>query len=200
MRKVIVTNIVSVDGAFSGPGGDVMAMPFDEGFSEYNAERLREAGTLLLGRESYEGFLGYWPPVADDTGQPELEREISRLNGTIEKVVVSDTLTSDGTGAWRETTWIVPRAEAHAAVAGLRDGDGADVLVFGSHVLWNDLLTHGLVDELHLMIGPGLVGAGAVPAFEEQEQARFELLGTRTFPGSGLVLLRYAVPSGARTA
>ena len=54
MRKLIVCNIVSLDGFFSGPGGNVMVMPFDNGFSDYNAERLRAADTLLLGRKSFE--------------------------------------------------------------------------------------------------------------------------------------------------
>lgn len=54
MRKLVVCNIVSLDGFFSGPGGDVMVMPFDNGFSDYNAERLRAADTLLLGRKSYD--------------------------------------------------------------------------------------------------------------------------------------------------
>jgi dihydrofolate reductase len=80
MRKLIVCNIVSLDGFFSGPGGNVMVMPFDNGFSDYNAERLRAADTLLLGRKSYEAFRSYWPAIAEDTTQPALEREISRLN------------------------------------------------------------------------------------------------------------------------
>ncbi|MCM3900663.1 MAG: hypothetical protein ND866_03055 [Pyrinomonadaceae bacterium] len=59
-------------------------MPFDAGFSDYNAERLRAADTLLLGRTSYEGFRSYWPKVAEDMTQPAVEREISRLNAAIE--------------------------------------------------------------------------------------------------------------------
>ena len=92
MRKLIVCNIVSLDGFYSGPGGDVMTMPFDNGFSDYNAERLRAADTLLLGRKSYEGFRSYWPAIAEDVSQPAVEREISRLNAAIEKVVVSNGL------------------------------------------------------------------------------------------------------------
>jgi dihydrofolate reductase len=192
MRKVIVANIISLDGCFTGPDGNVMAMPFGPGFSEYNAERLREADTLLLGRTTYEEFRDYWPPVADDPQAPELEREISRLNGALDKVVVSDTLMLDPTGAWAATTRIVRRADSHEAVAALRQEDGRDILVFGSHVLWNDLLAHGLVDELHLMVGPGVVGDG-VPAFEGRPAASLELVDTHTLDSSGLVLLRYAV-------
>jgi dihydrofolate reductase len=192
MRKVIVANIISLDGCFTGQDGNVMAMPFGPGFSEYNAERLRQADTLLLGRTTFEGFRDYWPPVADDLQAPELEREISRLNGAIDKLVVSDTLASERTGAWAATTRIVRRADSHEAVAALREEEGRDILVFGSHVLWNDLLSQGLVDELHLMIGPGVVGDG-VPAFERRPAARLELVDTRILDSSGLVLLRYAV-------
>lgn len=185
MRTLIVCNIISLDGRFSGPGDDIMAMPFDAGFSEYNAERLRTAGTLLLGRASYEGFKGYWPPVADDPEAPELEREISRLNTAIEKVVVSDSPADEG---WANSRF-VRRADAHAEVAKLKSGEGRDILVFGSHVLWNDLLAAGLVDELHLLVAPGAIGGG-VPAFERA--CRLRLLGTQTWAGTSLVLLRYA--------
>ncbi len=188
-RRLIVSNIVSLDGCFSGPGGDVMAMPFAQGFSEYNAERLRAASTLLLGRVSFEAFRGYWPSVADDEEQPEVEREISRLNNAIEKVVVSDTLTRDALAPWTDAE-IVARADAHGRVAALKSEDRGDILVFGSHILWNDLLAVGLVDELHLMVGPGIVGGG-VRAFEDVGATRLKLLGARPLPDSELVLLRY---------
>ncbi|HEV7652473.1 MAG TPA: dihydrofolate reductase family protein [Actinophytocola sp.] len=191
MRKLVVTNIVSLDGCFTGPGGDISAMPFDAGFSEYNAERLREAGTLLLGADTYAGFKDYWPQVAADPDAPELEREIARLNGEMEKVVVSDRLEAVPDGPWG-TVRAVRRADAHAEVAKLKAGEGKEILVFGSHVLWNDLLAAGLVDELHLIVAPGVIGNG-VPAFTGP--GRFQLLGTQTWPGTSLVLIRYSASS-----
>ena len=191
MRKVIVCNIVSLDGFFSGLGGNVMAMPFDKGFSDYNAERLRAADTLLLGRRSYEVFRSYWPAIADDVSQPAVEREISRLNTAVEKVVISDSLTSGEAAGWGPTR-VVRRADAYAEVAALREKQGREILVFGSHILWNDLLAKGLVDELHFMIGAGVVGEG-VRAFETRPPGSRRLLDTRTFEGSSLLLARYAV-------
>ena len=191
MRTLIVCNIVSLDGYYAGPGDDVMAMPFDHGFNEYNAERLRAADTLLLGRRSYEGFKGYWPAVVDNADAPPVEREISRLNNAIDKVVVSDSLTPDLTAPWHNTQ-IVTRGDAHRHIAELKSRPGRDILMFGSHVLWNDLLAHGLVDELHLMIGAGVLGAGT-PAFEGRPPVSLRLLGTHTWDGSSLVLTRYAV-------
>jgi dihydrofolate reductase len=171
-----------------------MAMPFDHGFDEYNAEWLRAADTLLLGRKSYEGFKSYWPSIVDNPDAPPVEREISRLNNAIEKVVVSDTLASDQIAPWHNTR-IVRRADAHAAIGEHKNGAGREILMFGSHTVWNDLLANGLVDELHLMIGPGVVAEGT-RAFEAKPPGSLRLVDTRTWSGSSLLLARYAVDPG----
>jgi dihydrofolate reductase len=190
MRKLIVANIVSVDGFYSGPNDDVMAMPFDTTFSDYNLERLRAADTLLLGRRSFEGFRDYWPRIADDPGQTPVERAISRLDNAIEKVVVSDTLTDADLGPWTDTTRIVRRANAHDAIRELKSGPGREILVFGSHVLWNHLLLAGLVDELHLMVGSAFLGDG-VPVFSGP-RTDLRLMDVRQLGESQLILARYA--------
>ena len=79
MRSVIVSNIVSLDGSFEGPGGDVMALNMDAAFDAYNLERIRAAGTVLLGRRSFEGFSSYWPRIADAPHDP-LNRALSEDN------------------------------------------------------------------------------------------------------------------------
>src|SRR5881398_2610645 len=119
MPKLIVSNIMSLDGYYEGPGKDVMVLPMDEAFDAYNAERLRAADTLLLGRTTYDGFKGFWPSVADDPKARPIHREISRLDNAIDKVVVSDTLTSEQTKPWQNTR-IISRASAHEQIAELK--------------------------------------------------------------------------------
>lgn len=173
----------------------MMALPFDQGFGEYNVERLKTADTLLLGKTTFEDFLGYWPEIADTEDADPVERETSRLNNSIQKVVVSDSLTVGQTAPWSDTR-IVKRSDANAEVAKLKAEEGGDILVFGSHMLWNGLLENGLVDELHLMIGAGVVGDGT-RAFERKLSGSLRLLDTVTWKGSNLVLLRYGIePSG----
>jgi len=191
MRQLVVTVITSLDGFVAGPGGDVMSMPFDEGFDVYNAERLRAADTLLLGRDTWAGFRSFWPAIADDPApRRDEEREISRLNTAMEKVVVSDSLTIEGGSTWDDTSRVVPRDAAADTVRELTAGEGGDVLVFGSLRTWNPLLVAGLVDELHVMVGPALLGTGA-PLLASDVRVPLRLLEARRLPDSSLVLHRY---------
>ena len=194
MGKLIVTNIVSLDGYYEGPGGNVMALPMDQSFDAYNAERLESADTLLLGRTTYELFKGFWPQMADHPDATPVHRQISRRENAINKVVVSDTLTADQADPWQDTTTIVGRGKAHDYVAELKDRPGRDILVFGSRTVWNDLLTAGLVDELHLIVGAVVLGAGT-PAFAATPAAPLRLLGTHSWDDSHNVLIRYAAPT-----
>jgi dihydrofolate reductase len=199
MRNLIVSNAMSLDGYYEGPGKNVMALfdyrwdyPTDESFDAYNAERLRAADTLLLGRVSYQGFKGFWPSVADDPDATPIQREISHLNNAIDKVVISDSLTPEEAAPWHNTR-IIGRVDAHEQIAELKRQSGKDILVFGSHTLWNDLLTKDLVDELHLMIGPVVLGAGT-PLFDGQPAVSLRLIDSRTWDGSGNVFVRYEAP------
>jgi dihydrofolate reductase len=104
----------------------------------------------------------------------------------------SDSLTPDQTEPWQETTRVIGRADAHEQIAALKRQPGKDILVFGSRTLWNDLLANELVDELHLMIGPVVVGAGT-PIFDGRPAGTLRLIDLRSWDGSENVLVRYEV-------
>ena len=113
MRQVIVSNIMSVDGYYEGPGRNVMVLNMDEAFDAYNLERIRAAGTVLLGRSSFEGFSSYWPGIADapaDRGNRALSadnRELSRIYNNLPKAVVSDTYTVPVDNPWHRVTSVI---------------------------------------------------------------------------------------------
>jgi dihydrofolate reductase len=190
MAKLIVSNLISLDGFCAGPGGDLGAMPMDAAFNAYNLLRLRTAGTLLLGRTTFSMFSAYWPTVVDDAGTDPVLRESARLNGTMNKVVLSDTIRPAAAAPWGDAE-VVARQHAHARIAQIKASSQRDVLVFGSHVMWSDLLAHGLVDELHLLMGSVVLGHG-VRAFEQGLAAPLQLAAESRLAGSDTVLLQYS--------
>jgi dihydrofolate reductase len=196
MRQVIVNNVMSLDGYYEGPGRNVMVMNMDEAFDAYNLERIQAAGTVLLGRTSFEGFSSYWPGIADapdDPGNRALSagnRELSRIYNGLPKAVISDTYTVPVGNPWYQVTTVISRADAAGWVSAEKDRGSGDILIFGSRMTWNGLLAQGLIDELHLMVGPTALGEGT-PIFEGPVD--LVLLDARRFDGSDNVLLRYAV-------
>ncbi len=192
MRKVIVYNIVSLDGYHTGPGNDVSVMfpIMGKVFDTYNAELLRAADLHLVGRVSYELFQGFWPKVAENPDSEEWtpeQKELSKAGQSVSAVVVSDTLT----GSWPGVR-IIRRADAYQQIAELKSQTGKDILITGSRTLWNDLLAHDLIDEIHLMIGNLLLGEG-VPVFAGKPKVTLRLIDIRRWQDSDNVLLRYEV-------
>ena len=192
MRKIIAYNIISLDGYHTGPDNDVSVMfPMMGGvFDTYNAELLRTADVHLVGRVSFELFHGYWPKVAEnptsDEWTPE-QKELSHAGQSVNAIVVSDTLT----GNWPDIR-IIRRADAYRQIAELKRQSGKDILITGSRTLWNDLLAHDLIDEIHLLIGNLLLGEG-VPVFVGKTPASLRLIDVRRWEDSDNVLLRYEV-------
>ncbi len=192
MRKIIVFNIISLDGYHTGPGNDVSVMfpMMGKVFDAYNAELLRTADVFLVGRVSFELFQSFWPKVAEnptsDEWTPE-QREIVQEGKSVNTIVVSDTLT----GNWPDIR-IIRRADAYQQIAELKRQTGKDILMTGSRTLWNDLLAHDLIDEIHLMIGNVVLGEG-VPVFVGKPDVTLRLIDIRRWEDSDNVLLRYEV-------
>ncbi|GGM21431.1 dihydrofolate reductase family protein [Deinococcus aerophilus] len=181
MRKVIVTEFLTLDGVYEEP------TPWQQGFSspeigQFKHDELFECDVLLLGRVTYEEFARYWP---DATGTGEFGERMNRLP----KFVATTTLNSLG---WNAT---VLGKEVGAAVEALKRQAGGNLLVYGSGTLVQTLLRRGLVDELRLMVYPLVLGSGRRLFPGGGDRLALNLIASRDL-GAGVLLLTY-VPVAA---
>jgi dihydrofolate reductase len=162
MRKVIVTEWMSLDGVVQAPGaadedttggfahGGWHLRYFEDLSQKWVVENLTTAGGFLLGRRTYEGFAAHWPTASEE------EQVVAQPLNTKPKYVASRTLTEPL--GWRNST--VLQGDVAEAVAALKQEDGGDLLVIGSTELVQTLIEHALVDEFRVMIDPLVVGGG----------------------------------------
>jgi dihydrofolate reductase len=178
VRRVIVSEFVSVDGVMEEPGW-TFQFPSDDR-DRYKFDELAAADALLLGRVTYEGFAAAWPGMEEATGEYG-----AWMNG-YPKHVVSTTL--EEPLEWRNSALI--KGDLAEEVAALKDQPGKDILVFGSADLVNTLTRLDLVDEYRLMVFPVVVGKGKRLFEEGLDTKNLRLADTKVFE-SGAVVLTY---------
>jgi dihydrofolate reductase len=193
MRKVIVSEFLTLDGVMQGPGGadedrrdgfehggwqmgymdEVAGKAVDEG--------INAAGGLLLGRRTYEIFAAYWPNATE----PEEKPLADKLN-SMPKHVASRTLKEPL--EWENSTLLA--GDVAEAVAKLKEESGGNLHVIGSGDLAQTLMKHDLVDEYQLQVSPIVLGTGHRLFRDGSPMTRLRLVDAKT-SGTGIQILRY---------
>lgn len=159
-RRVAANMSLTLDGRYNGPGGpgDLSAIvPYmTTDVARDHMTRIWQGGTTaLLGRLNAEGFLGFWPPVAEDENADPRDRGYAKWLVDTEKVVLSTTLTE---APWERTQ--IVNAPAADVVTRLRSTGEGDIIVNNSASVIKPLLSADLVDRLYLILCPEIAGGG----------------------------------------
>jgi dihydrofolate reductase len=184
MGRLVVTEFVSLDGVMQAPGGEDFKYPgwsfeFDRGEdgNQFKLDETLETEALLLGRITYESFAGAWP---------ERDGPFADKFNSMPKYVVSSTLEDPD---WNNTT--VLKGDAVEAASKLKEEVGGIVQVPGSLRLVQALLEADLVDELHLMVFPVVLGTGRRLFGETSDKSGWRLTESRPVGPDGVLVLVY---------
>lgn len=178
MAKLIMWNLMSLDGFFEGPGHD---LSWHHDYWSDDLERLAiEQGTsasaLLFGRITYELMANHWPSASG---------EVADFMNALPKYVFSRTLTQSD---WNNTQMF--GGDAANTIERLKREATKDIFIFGSSDLASQLTEHGLIDEYRIGVAPLLLGQGT-PLFKtDKSKIKLQLLDTKPI-ANGVVILRY---------
>ncbi|MGW8449882.1 dihydrofolate reductase family protein [Streptomyces niveus] len=159
-RKVTANIGLTLDGRYNGPGGPgdagaIVRYATTEVARDHLTRIWEGATTALLGRRNAEGFLGFWPTVAEDENADPRDRGYAKWLVDTEKVVLSTTVTE---APWERTRMV--NAPAADVVADLKAKGEGDILVNSSPTVIKALLAADLIDRLYLLICPEIAGGG----------------------------------------
>ena len=185
MRKLIMWNIITLDGYFEGVNNWDLPwheQVWGEELERFSLEQLGSADMLVFGRVTYEGMAAYWT-----TAQGAIADYMNRLP----KLVCSRTLQ---TATWNNTTLV--KDNVAGEVARLKQQGSGNMFVFGSANLSRTLMNEGLFDEFRIAIAPVIHGRGMLLFGDVTLRSRLQLLEARSL-SMGCVILHYLAEKAA---
>jgi dihydrofolate reductase len=181
MRKIIVQEMITVDGFFAGPNGEIDWHHVDSEFNEYAIEFLDTVDTLMFGRVTYDLMAGYWPTPEGLKDDPIIAGKMNSLA----KIIFSKTMDN---ASWNNSK-IVSEIDA-VEIEKIKQGPGKDIAIYGSGKIVSALTELGLIDEYRFIINPVILGKGKTLFADLKNKPGLKLLETKEFK-SGNVSLSY---------
>lgn len=176
--------MITLDGYFSGPDGEIDWFFWNEEMEEYAVDLISSMDTLLFGRVTYELMASYWPSASSPTENPII---IDRMNN-LPKIVFSKALEKVEWGEWNNASLI--KEVAAEEILKMKTQPGKNMVIYGSGSIVSAFMNLDLIDEYYLLVNPIVLGRGR-PLFKDlNDMHKLKLLRTKMF-NNGVVLLHY---------
>lgn len=185
MRKIVVFNMISLDGYYARENGDIDWHQTDEEFNKFAIEQTQEFGAIIFGKTTYKLFEEYWPQALEDPKTSQDDRKIAQIIDDVWKIVFSTTLKQS---SWKNTHLV--HEINPKEINQWKEIDGKDLVIFGSGTIVQQFANLGLTDEYRLMVNPVVLGKGK-PMFSGVKDTKLQLTNTRKFK-NGNILLYYS--------
>jgi dihydrofolate reductase len=179
LRKIIVSNMVSLDGFIAGPKGEIDWFVWDSELERYSIEMMGTVDTILFGRVTYDMMASYWP--TDTENDPYVKERMNNLP----KIVFSKTLNKV---EWNNTKLV--QEINPERIMRMKKMAGKNIVVLGSGKIVAALTRLGLIDEYRIIVNPVLIGEGISMFQGLGKVQKLKLLDTRQL-GSGVAILTY---------
>lgn len=185
MRKIIVFNLISLDGYFAGEDGNIDWHQVDDEFNKFAIEQTSQFGGIIFGKTTYELFESFWPQALIDPKTSDDDRKIAQIINDIWKIVFSKSM--------QETTWKNSQLYHEIdpeEIKKWKQYEGKDIVIFGSGTIVQQFTNLGLIDEYRLLVNPLILGRGKSLFANVKDMHALKLVNTKQFT-NGNILLTY---------
>src|SRR5260370_18564684 len=185
MRKIIAFDLVTIDGFFAGPNGEIDWHNYDDEMGAHSLEQLKTLGALIFGRTTYEMMASFWPTPDGVKSEPV----VAAIMNSIPKTVFSESLKEVRDGPLWKNVRVLHEIEPEEIIK-MKEQEGGDIAIFGSGTIVEQFTSFGLIDEYRLIVNPLVLGNGKQLFKDVKNKPKLKLVNTRVFR-NGNVLLCY---------
>jgi dihydrofolate reductase len=186
MRKIVLFMHQSVDGFCATKEGGLEWIPYNLGLQKYAEKLVASVGSPMYGKNTFE-MMKYWRTVLNDPTADRHDSEHAKWIENVEKIVFSTTLKNED---WNNTRIISTNLKEE--VTKLKEGEGKDLVIFGSPTLAVSLMKLGLIDEFQFTISPVMLGDGKTFLRNIHEKVKLELISSQNIEG-GILAVHYRI-------
>jgi dihydrofolate reductase len=179
LRKIIVSNMISLDGFIAGPNGEIDWFVWDKELERYTVETMGKVDMIMFGRVTYEIMASYWPNATADS--PYIKERMNSLP----KIVFSRTLNKV---EWNNSTLVTDIDPER--ILRMKKMSGKNIVILGSGSIVSEMTQLGLIDEFRMIVNPVILGEGKQMFKGIDERQKLKLIDTRQL-GSGVAILTY---------